>query len=78
MMTRLLDALIEVYIILIVIYSIGSWFPQWTQNKFFDFLASIIEPPLEMIRRFVPPVAGLDLSPAVLIFILAVVQHFLR
>ena len=77
-MLRLLDAVIEVYIILIVIYSLGSWFPQFTANSFFDFLARIIEPPLEFIRRFVPPIAGLDISPAILIFILIVVQHFLR
>ncbi len=77
-MIRLLDAFIEVYIVLIVIYSIGSWFPQWTENSFFESLAKIIEPPLEFIRRFVPPIAGLDLSPAVLIFILMVIQHFLR
>ena len=78
MISRLLDAIIEVYIILVIVYSLGSWFPQWTQNSFFDFLASIIEPPLEFIRRFVPPMGGLDLSPAVLIFILVVMQHFLR
>ncbi len=78
MISRLLDAIIEVYIILVIVYSLGSWFPQWTQNSFFDFLASIIEPPLEFIRRFVPPIGGLDLSPAVLIFILVVMQHFLR
>ncbi|GAB6077721.1 YggT family protein [Hydrogenobaculum acidophilum] len=77
-MIRLFDALIEVYIILVIVYSLGSWFPQWTQNSFFDFLASIIEPPLELIRRFIPPMGGLDLSPAVLIFILVVIQHFLR
>ena len=78
MIVRLLDALIEVYIILIIIYSLGSWFPQFTNNSFFDFLARIIEPPLDVIRRFVPPIAGLDLSPAVLIFILVVLQHILR
>jgi YggT family protein len=78
MIVRLIDAFIEVYIILIVIYSLGSWFPQFTENSFFDFLTRIIEPPLEVIRRVVPPVAGLDLSPAVLIFILVVLQHILR
>ncbi|HEK25279.1 MAG: YggT family protein [Hydrogenobaculum sp.] len=78
MIVRLIDAFIEVYIILIIVYSLGSWFPQFTENSFFDFLAKIIEPPLEVIRRVVPPVAGLDLSPAVLIFILVVLQHILR
>ncbi|MGC8676858.1 MAG: YggT family protein [Hydrogenobaculum sp.] len=78
MIVRLIDAFIEVYIILIIVYSLGSWFPQFTENSFFEFLAKIIEPPLEVIRRIVPPVAGLDLSPAVLIFILVVLQHILR
>jgi YggT family protein len=78
MIVRLIDALIEVYIILVIIYSLGSWFPQFTNNSFFDFLARIIEPPLEVIRKVIPPIAGLDLSPAVLIFILAVLQDILR
>ncbi len=77
-MIRVVDAFIEVYIILIVIYSLGSWFPQFTENSFFDFLAKIIEPPLELIRRIVPPIGGLDLSPAVLIILLYVLQHVLR
>ncbi|WP_238541756.1 YggT family protein [Hydrogenobaculum sp. HO] len=48
------------------------------KQQFFDFLARIIEPPLEVIRKVIPPMAGLDLSPAALIFILVVLQHILR
>ncbi len=78
MILRFLDFIIQIYIILVIIYSLGSWFPQLTENRFFDFLARIIEPPLETIRRVVPPVAGLDFSPAILIFALIIFQHFLR
>ncbi|AGG14630.1 hypothetical protein HydHO_0294 [Hydrogenobaculum sp. HO] len=37
MIARLLDALIEVYIIFVIIYSLGSWFPQFTNNSFLIF-----------------------------------------
>lgn len=78
MIIRLLDFIIQIYIILVLVYSVGSWFPQFTQNEFFGFLEKIVEPPLELIRRVVPPMAGLDFSPAILIFLLIIIQHFLR
>jgi YggT family protein len=43
-----------------------------------DFLNRITEPCLAPIRRILPPMGGLDLSPLVLIFIIYFVQSFIR
>ena len=43
-----------------------------------DFLARITEPLLAPIRRRLPPMGGMDLSPLVLIFALYFLQSFIR
>ncbi|MDR3448164.1 MAG: YggT family protein [Alphaproteobacteria bacterium] len=42
-----------------------------------DFITRITEPALRPIRRIVPVVGGLDLSPLVLIFIIYFLQLFI-
>ena len=43
-----------------------------------DFLARITEPALRFIRRFVPAISGLDLSPIVLILFIVFIRSLLR
>jgi YggT family protein len=43
-----------------------------------DLLTRLTEPFLRPIRRFVPPVNGLDLSPMVLIFVIYFLQVFIQ
>jgi YggT family protein len=42
-----------------------------------DFLNRIINPVLKPIRKYIPAVGGLDLSPLVLIFGLQFLQHLI-
>ena len=43
-----------------------------------DFLVRVTEPALRSIRRVVPPVSGLDLSPIVLILFIVFLRSLLR
>ena len=53
-----------------------------TQNRFIymvgDFLHRVTEPALGPIRRILPNLGGIDLSPVVLILLLIFVQNLLR
>ena len=78
----LIDTIIEIYTWVVIASVILSWLVAFnvinTHNRIVntigDFLYRLTEPVLGQIRRYVPSIAGLDLSPIVLLFAL----YFLR
>ena len=78
----LIDQVIGLYITLVIIQVVLSWLVAFnvinTSNRFVymvgDFLYRITEPALKPIRRLLPNMGGIDLSPVVLILGL----YFLR
>ena len=72
---NLLDTAISIYIWCLFIYIVLTWLINFgvmnTQNRFvylvMDFLYRITEPALRMIRRFIPNLGGIDISPIVLV-----------
>ena len=79
---RLVDTVITLYIWLLIAQAVLSWLIAFnvinTYNQFVtrvnEFLWRITEPALRPIRRFVPLIGGVDVSPIVLILLL----YFLR
>lgn len=71
---RLVSLTLWFYLVAILIYVILSWFGQRQYSAVGAVLGQLVEPLLEPVRRFIPPIAGLDLTPLlVLIVIQAVV-----
>ena len=77
------NALFEVYILLIFIYillnmmfSLGVRPPysRWT-DAILNFLRDVCEPYLRLFRRFIPPLGMFDLSPIIAIFVLIIVDR---
>ncbi len=73
----LLKFLIEVYSLAVLFYALLSWFPQLHYNPLYRALETLVEPLLEPIRKVVPPIGGIDLSPAILLFILYFLERLL-
>jgi YggT family protein len=72
------NALFEVYIILILLYiilnilfSFGMKLPysRWT-DAILGFLRDVCEPYLGIFRKFIPPLGMIDFSPMIAIFLL--------
>ena len=71
----LLTTVIDLYIWVLIAGAILSWLIAFnvvnTQNRFVysvgDFLYRVTEPALKPIRRYLPNLGGVDLSPLVLI-----------
>lgn len=91
--TAILSAILEVtyaildfYIWVLIIGAVLSWLVAFniinTRNRLVqvvgDFIFRITEPLLHPIRRMLPAMGGLDLSPLVLIFIIYFLQSFIR
>ncbi len=70
--------IINIYIYLLVASAILSWLVAFevvnTRNRVIyvigDFLYRVTEPPLRPIRRLLPNLGGIDISPVVLILVL--------
>lgn len=76
---KLLDLGINLYVIIIIIRAILSWFNPNPYNPGMMFLTKITDPVLERIRRLLPlgGGVGLDLSPIIAIFGLLFIKYFL-
>jgi YggT family protein len=83
---NLLTSIIDIYTFLLIMSVVLSWLVAFnvvnTQNRFVymvgDFLHRITEPVLGPIRRFMPNMGGLDISPIILILALYFIRDLLR
>ena len=81
----LVDTVIDIYIWLLIISVILSWLVAFnivnTSNRIVyvigDFLFRITEPALRPIRRILPSLGGIDISPVVLILGLVFLRNLL-
>lgn len=76
---------IRLYVWILILSALLSWLIAFnvvnTRNRFVytvvDFLWRITEPALRPIRRFLPNLGGIDVSPVILILILMFVESVL-
>lgn len=65
------------YIYMIIARAVVSWISVNPYSPFVQFLYRVTEPVLSRARRLLPPMAGLDLSPVVVIFVILFLDRFL-
>ncbi|HKG59498.1 MAG TPA: YggT family protein [Pyrinomonadaceae bacterium] len=71
----IISGLISLYILFIVIRIIFSWAMLSYTNRVMRFLINVTEPLLGPLRRIIPPLGWLDISPMVAILILYLFQQ---
>jgi YggT family protein len=82
---NLLDTVIRIYIWLLIIQAVLSWLIAFgivnRHNRIVgtieDFLWRITEPLLRPIRRILPNLGGIDISPIILILLLYFVRNLI-
>jgi YggT family protein len=67
---RLISLLLWLYIVGILVYVILSWVGHGGYSPIARVLGDLVEPALGVVRRFLPPIAGLDLSPLLVLILL--------
>jgi YggT family protein len=81
----LVDTVLELYIWIVIASVILSWLVAFnvinTRNSFInqvgDFLYKVTEPALRPIRRILPNLGGIDISPMILIVLLIFARRLL-
>ncbi len=79
---EIISLVVDIYIWCLIGSAILSWLVTFnvvnTQNRFVymigDFLFRITEPVLRPIRRYMPSLGGLDISPVVVILLLILLR----
>ncbi|MEH2116801.1 YggT family protein [Nostoc sp.] len=66
-----LATFIQIYTALLIIRVLLTWFPtiNW-YNQPFSALSQITDPYLDLFRRIIPPLGGMDFSPMLAIILL--------
>src|SRR5690554_3783162 len=67
---RLIMLTLWFYSIAILVYVILSWVGQSHGSPVAHLLGDVVEPALRPVRRLLPPIAGLDLSPLLVLILL--------
>ena len=83
---EVIDIALDLYVWLLILSAILSWLMTFgivnsysrAVRMFMDFVARLTEPALAPIRRIIPPLNGLDLSPLVLILIISFIRSFIH
>ena len=77
------NALFEVYILLIFIYILTNWMFSFglrlpyhrISDAIVNFLRDVCEPYLRLFRRLIPPIGMIDITPIIAIIVLYVVER---
>ena len=83
---NLFNAVVELYIWCLIIWVVLSWLVAFnvinTHNRFVgmlgDFLDRITDPALRPIRRVMPNLGGIDISPIILILLVYFVRDLVN
>jgi len=83
---EIIIVVLSLYIWVLVIGAVLSWLITFdiinTRNRLVgivgDFCYRLTEPALRRIRRFIPAINGIDISPIILILAIMFLQSFLR
>ena len=75
---QLVDLFLTIYIWIIIARAIISWVNPDPYHPLVRFLYKVTEPVLAPVRRIIPPIAGIDISPVIVIFVIFFIQNFLH
>ncbi len=71
LLTGTLINFIQIYTVLLIVRVLLTWFPtiDWWSPPF-SILRQLSDPYLDLFRRIIPPLGGIDLSPMLAILLL--------
>ncbi|MHB8810206.1 MAG: YggT family protein [Desulfobulbaceae bacterium] len=76
-LAKLIDFVLSAYIWVVIGRAVISWVNADPYNPVVRFLVQVTDPILSRIRRVIPSMGGIDLSPMVLILAIIFLQSFL-
>ncbi|ADU96105.1 YggT family protein [Thermovibrio ammonificans] len=78
MLVKLAHLLIEALTWFIIVTTLLTFIPPHSRNRPINRAIELLDRLLEPIRKVVPPIGGVDLSPAIAIIVLQLIDKILR
>lgn len=79
MVNRLVDPAVQFFTLLVIVRVLLTWIPSVDYgHPLIRLIARITDPILLPVRRILPPMGGLDLSPIIAILLLSLVGRLLH
>lgn len=76
-LASVIHLILTLYMYVIIARAVMSWFNPNPYSNIVRFIYQITDPVLDRVRRLIPPIGGLDLSPVVVIFAILFIDRFL-
>lgn len=73
----LLAYLIDIYTYVIIAAVVISWIPNLRENAIGQAIGAVTEPVFGVVRKVVPELGGIDLSPLVVLFGLKMLRRLI-
>jgi len=68
---------VSIYVWGVILSVVMSWVPALQHNPLASVISTIVDPVLDLGRRFIPRIAGLDLSPIPILLLLWIIRLLL-
>lgn len=68
---------LTLYMYVVIARAVMSWFSPNPHNNVVRFIYQVTDPVLDRVRRWIPPISGLDLAPIIVIFAILFIDRFL-
>lgn len=75
MLITIVDRLFLVYMVMLFIRIVSSWFPELQSYRFMQFIAYYTDPYLNLFRKLLPPIGMIDFSPMIAFICLGVLEY---
>lgn len=76
-LAQLLQMAFQAYTLILIVRVLISWVNPDPFNPVVQFLGRVTDPVLEPLRRVIPPLGPIDISPIVALLLLQALQHFI-
>ncbi|WP_456397284.1 YggT family protein [Desulfurobacterium sp.] len=77
MVKEVIHFLIQFLTWFIIIGAVFTWIPPANRPGFADWIIYITEDLLEPLRKVIPPIGGIDITPLIAIMILQMIDNFI-
>ena len=75
-LSQLLQMVFQVYTLILIVRVLITWVNPDPFNPVVQFLSRATDPVLEPLRRVIPPLGPIDISPIIALLLLQALQHF--
>ena len=66
------------YMMLVFVWVLGSWFPQWRHQQWFRTVESVVRPYVDLFKFLPLQIGMMDLRPMAAIFVLMIFMQMLE